>query len=125
MNIEKKKILIVEDEPTLLKMLNEVLSEEGFVVEEAKDGKEGLEKALKTHPDLILLDILMPDMDGIEMAQELRKDEWGKDAKILVLSNLSSMEDVQKALENDIFEYIVKSDVSMDSVINRVKEITG
>ena len=124
MNSNPKKILIIEDEIVLLGMLKNNLSkiQDDLIIEEAMDGEEGLEKALKIHPDLILLDILLPKMDGVEMAKELRKDEWGKTVKVIILSVVSDMDYVQKALEGDSFEYLVKSDTPMDSIVEKVKE---
>ena len=124
MDSKTKKILIIEDELVLLNMLKDNISktQEDIIIEEAMDGEEGLEKALKTHPDLILLDILLPKMDGVEMAKELRKDEWGKTAKVVILSVVSDMKYVQEALGAESFEYLVKSDTSMDSVVEKVKE---
>ena len=124
MNSNPKKILIIEDEIVLLGMLKNNLSkiQDDLIIEEAMDGEEGLEKALKIHPDLILLDILLPKMGGVEMAKELRKDEWGKTVKVIILSVVSDMDYVQKALEGDSFEYLVKSDTPMDSIVEKVKE---
>lgn len=73
-----KKILIVEDEESLLKTLGEKFTLEGFEVVKAQNGVEGLRVALQEHPDLILLDIVMPVMGGMEMLGKLRQDDWGK-----------------------------------------------
>src|SRR3990167_5384599 len=80
----KPKILIIEDEKFISKAYQVGLAHEGFAVSAAYDGKEGLEKAKKEKPDLILLDIIMPVMDGLTMIKELRKQDWGKDLKVLV-----------------------------------------
>ena len=125
MNENKKTILIVEDEEPLQLVLNDVLAVEGYNVLEAKDGLEGLEVATKEHPDLILLDILMPKMGGLEMLKKLREDEWGKKVPVIVLTNLSDNEDVAKAMEGDVFEYFVKTDIKIDEVIKRIKEKIG
>ena len=74
------------------------------------------------HPDIILLDIIMPIMDGMTMLQKLRQDAWGKNALVLVLTNLNDVTQVSRALELKSFDYLVKTDWSMTDVVQRVKE---
>jgi len=121
----KKIILVVEDEEPLRMVLRDVLTVEGYGVLEAKNGLEGLEAALREHPDLILLDILMPKMDGLEMLKKLREDEWGRKAPVIVLTNLSDNEDIAKAVDEDVFEYFVKTDIKINEVIARIREKIG
>jgi two-component system chemotaxis response regulator CheY len=97
-------ILIVEDELPLRKILKDELIAAGFNVLEAKDGVEGLDVALKNHPDLILVDILMPKMDGITMLKQLREDPLGKKIQVMILSNLSDPASISAALDNQAFE---------------------
>lgn len=118
----KKIVLIVEDEKSLREALRDKLTREGFLVLEAKDGEEGLEIALKYHPDLILLDLLMPKMNGAEMAKKLRQDEWGKNVKIIILTNLAEEEKVKRELENSVYAYIIKNDIRLDQVVGKVKQ---
>ncbi|MBI5077998.1 MAG: response regulator [Candidatus Yonathbacteria bacterium] len=125
MTDQKKIILVVEDEEPMQLVLRDVLRVEGYNVIEAKNGVEGLEMSLKEHPDLILLDILMPKMDGLEMLKKLRADEWGKKVPVIVLTNLSDNEDIAKAVEEDVFEYFVKTDIRIDEVIARIREKIG
>ena len=125
MTDSKKIILVVEDEEPIQLVLRDVLKVEGYAVLEAENGIEGLELALKEHPDLILLDILMPKMDGLEMLKKLREDEWGRKVPIIVLTNLSDNEDISKAMEGDIFEYFVKTDIKINEVIARIREKIG
>ncbi|MFZ2303466.1 MAG: response regulator [Minisyncoccia bacterium] len=122
---QKKIILVVEDEEPLQMVLRDVLTVEGYKIIEAKNGIEGLEMSLKEHPDLILLDILMPKMDGLEMLKKLREDDWGRKVPVIVLTNLSDNEDVSKAVEEDVFEYFVKTDIRIDEVITRIREKIG
>lgn len=122
---QKKTILVVEDEAPMQLVLRDILTVEGYTVLEAKNGIEGLELALSAHPDLILLDILMPKMDGLEMLKKLRGDEWGKKAPVIVLTNLSDNEDVAKAVEEDVFEYFVKTDIKIAEVIERIRAKIG
>lgn len=121
MSDEQKTILIVDDELALLDALTDKFTREGFIVLGAKNGLEGLTSALKNHPDLILLDIIMPVMDGTTMLAKLREDPWGKDAKVIMLTNLSEVEKVTSQLRG-IYDYIVKSDWALKDVVNKVKE---
>lgn len=116
------KILIVEDEKPLLDVLSDVLKENGCTVISAQDGEEGLKTALAEHPDLILLDIIMPVMDGLEMLKEMRKDDWGKQADVMLLTNVSDNEKLAEALEVGAFDYLVKSDHTIESIASAVKE---
>lgn len=123
MQQQQKKILIVEDEEGLRDILAEELEQEGVKVLHAADGQEGLDLALQEHPNLILLDLLMPNVDGLTMLENLRKDSWGKDAKVVILTNAENdVEKVAKALNNDVFEYLVKTRWSLEAVVERVKE---
>jgi DNA-binding response OmpR family regulator len=117
-----KRILLVEDEPAIARAMSDKLTTEGFSVTRARDGEEGLLIATKEHPDLILLDVVMPKMDGMTMLLALRKDEWGKSAKVIFLTNLSEMDAVQKATELGVFDYIVKSDWKLADVVKKVRE---
>lgn len=120
-----KTILVVEDETPLRNALCDKLTNEGFAVLPAKDGAEGLQVALKEHPDLILLDIIMPVMDGVMMLHKLRADVWGSAAHVIILTNLSDNDDVAKAMEHEVFEYIVKSNVKVEELVRRIKETLG
>ncbi|MBI5221908.1 MAG: response regulator [Candidatus Magasanikbacteria bacterium] len=121
----KKTILIVEDEVSLLNALRDKLTREGFVTLEAKNGEEGLEVALREHPDLILLDIIMPVMDGMTMLSKLRNDSWGKKVKVIILTNLSDTEKVSAAMAKGTFDYLVKADWKLEEVIVKIKERLG
>ena len=119
----KKKILIVEDETALLNILYNKLTREGFEVLSANNGEEGLEMAIKNRPDLILLDIVMPVMDGITMLKKLRTEsEWGKDVKVIMLTNLSDSEKVAEAVLYGFHSYLVKSDWKIEDVVKKVRE---
>ena len=117
-----KKILIIEDEEVLLSTLVDNFTREGLEVITANDGKEGFEVALKEHPDLILLDILMPIMDGMTMLKMLRGDSWGKDAKVIILTNLGDNESVANAVAQGTYDYLIKSNWKIEDVLKRVRE---
>ena len=119
---KKQTILIVEDEKSLCNALSGKFIHEGFVALVAKNGEEGLKIALSAQPDLILLDIVMPVMDGIAMLKKVREDEWGKDAKVIILTNLNDNESLSRALALGLKNYIVKSDWKIEDVVAMVRE---
>ncbi len=121
----KKTILIVEDEPTVRRALSDKFGREGFTFLEAPDGEAGLALALKEHPDVILLDIIMPRMDGITMLKHLRNDAWGKDAHVIILTNLSDATKVSQAAERGVYDFLVKSDWKLADVVRKVKKHLG
>jgi CheY-like chemotaxis protein len=119
-----KKILIIEDDPSYLKLLKDQLTKNGYGIVQAKDGKEGLAIATSQHPDMIILDIKMPVMDGITMLDALRKDEYGKSAKVIILTNLEPNDKIlQKVLEDVPTYYLIKSDIQLNELIEKVKDI--
>lgn len=122
---QQKKVLVVDDEKVLLELLLSKMEQAGFAAVGARDGDEGLQKALDQHPDLILLDIIMPKMDGITMLKKLREDAWGKTAPVIMLSNLNTAEAVEKSLENGAYDYLVKVDYSLDDLVAIVKRKLG
>ncbi len=125
MNNEPKKILIVEDDEIMLKVLSDKLKLEGFAVTEARDGIEGFDKALEERPDLILLDIILPKMDGLTIIKKLRADKRWKNAPVIILTVLSEAEKVAEALENGAFTYLVKLDIQIEDVVKKVRDTLG
>lgn len=120
-----KKILIVEDEISLINVLYDKLTHEGYEVLKAMDGKEGLKLALSDLPDLILLDINMPVMDGITMLKELRKDERGKKVEVVMLTNFSEYKLLADAMEQGAHDYLVKSDWKLEDVVKLLHDKLG
>lgn len=102
------KILVVDDEPNIVQTLKERLEMNDFKVFTASNGKEGFEAALKEQPDIILLDIIMPVMDGLEMLEKLRQNDKGKDLSVIMLTARSQIEDITRANSCGIEDYIVK-----------------
>ena len=119
-----KKILIVEDEASQRKALADKFAREGFRVVEAKDGKEGLYAALKELPDVILLDIIMPKMDGMTMLKKLREENaWGKKVPVILLTNQNADDRVNnEILENEPSYYLVKANWTLNDVVGKAKE---
>ncbi len=122
MDSEKKKILIVEDDDSLRRALSEKLSYEGFSVFEAENGIVGFEEALRERPDLILLDVIMPKMDGLTMLSKLREDSWGKIAQVIMLTNVNDGESVLKSLDQAAFDYLIKSDWKLEDIVRKIRE---
>jgi len=120
-----KKVLIVEDERPLREALRDILTNSGFSVLEAGEGEKGLALALTEHPDIILLDLMMPKMNGTEMLKRLRADIWGKDAAVIVLTNLSadSGELVRNVVRGTPLFFLVKSDWNIHDVVDKVQEV--
>ena len=118
----RKKILIIEDEISLLKVLSKKFEEEKFTILKARNGQEGLAMALREHPNLILLDIIMPKMDGMTMLNILRQDKWGKNVPVILLTNLSDAKKVETARSQGVYDYLVKSDWKLEDVICLAKK---
>ncbi len=116
-----KKILIVEDEVSLRGALRNKLESEGFIVLEAGDGEKGLEIALKEHPDLILLDIIMPRADGFVMLEKMRLDPWGMGVGVMILSNLNDQAYILKSFRDNVYDYIIKTDIKIESLVEKIK----
>ena len=119
-----KKILVIEDELAYLKLLNSQLTQKGYKVIEAINGKQGLERARSENPDLILLDIRMPVLDGMAMLDLLRKEETGKNAKVIMLTNLEPDDKIiEGVIVNHPSYYFVKSDIQFNDLLEKIKEL--
>jgi len=120
------KVLMVEDDETLSKMYQKKLEHEGFDVEIAYTGDEGVAKAAEVNPDLILLDIMLPGMDGFGVISELRKDPKTKDIPIIILTNLGTSEMfMDKAKILGVKQYLIKYKTSTNEVARAVRETLG
>ncbi len=116
----------MEDERALLQVLADKFTREGFLALTAADGSEGLKAALKHKPDIIVLDIIMPSMDGLQMLKKLRENKWGQNVPVLILSNLSDSEENESLLATDKrLGYLIKSNWGLDDVVKKVKETLG
>lgn len=122
---EAHTILIVEDEKALRSMLSQKIRDEGYQTVEAGDGAEGLELALRKHPAVVILDIMMPGTDGLAMLQQLRKNiPYGANVPVIMLTNLTPDSDqIIKAIE--VYEpvfYLVKADTTPVIVVDKIRE---
>jgi DNA-binding response OmpR family regulator len=118
----KKKILVVEDETSLNQALGEFFTDEGFEVLSALDGEEGLKLAQSGKPDLILLDVILPKKDGYEVLENLKSSEATKSIPVILLTNLESAQDIQKAFDKGATTYLVKSSYKMEEIVKKIKE---
>jgi len=117
------KILIVEDDPLMSRMYQKIFTFEGYEVEIAGDGEEGLEKVRAGKPTLVLLDIMMPKMNGLQVLEKLKSDPETKSIPVVMLTNLAGQQDAETALTKGAIKYIVKSEYEPKQVTNMVKEI--
>lgn len=115
------KILIVEDEEILLKVLQEKLEKEKYKVELVVDGAEVLRRAKSFRPDLILLDLILPNKDGFEVLKELKLDSGLKLIPVVVLSNLGQDEEIKRALQLGAVDYLVKTQHPINEIVEKVK----
>lgn len=122
MKTQLKKILIIDDEPAILNSISDKFTYEGFSVIKAAEGEDGLEKALKNHPDFILVDNLMPDTDGFYFLENLRKNEWGKNAKVIMWSNSHDANTIKRAKKLGIVDFIIKSEWEYRDIVKKVRE---
>jgi len=118
-----KKILIIEDDKAMASILQESLQEEGFGATFAQDGEEGLERIKAEHPDLVLLDVMMPKMDGKEMLKELRAHPETKNIPVIMLTNVGDdIDTISDIVALDTPDYLVKANTSMDMIVERIKQ---
>ena len=118
------KILLVEDSEPLRKVLAEKVRDEKFEVTEAGGGEEGIKFAEESKPDMVITDIVMFPMDGLEMAHKMREmGVWGEDVHIIALTNQNSNEEESRLTDLRLKAYLVKADTSLDEVVKHVKEI--
>jgi len=122
---DKKKLLIVDDNKELCDVLVDKFTSEGLEVFCAYDGEEGITMSLEQHPDLILLDIRMPNVDGWEMLERLREDEWGSGVDVIMLTAAGDMESISKAVDRGTYEYIIKTESDIDDIARKVNEKLG
>ncbi len=122
---DKKTILVVEDETLMVNALKKKLEAEDFNVLVAKDGSEGLNIALEKHPDLVLLDVILPVMDGMTALKNLRADSWGKDVPVIILTNLSRAATIEESKKKGVNTYLVKTDWKLAEVVQKVKYELG
>lgn len=121
--MSQKTVLVIEDSPDLADSLYDALEMEGYRPIIALSGREGVQKALEIHPDLILLDIRLPDIDGYQVFQKIKMaDEWGASAKVLILTASESLENISKNINLPIEDILFKPDMSIANLMLKIKE---
>lgn len=119
------KIAIVEDDLAISQMYRIKFEAEGFTVDTAENGRLGLELTEKMKPDVILLDLMMPEMNGSEMLTALRKTEWGKNIKVVILTNMGEQEIPEEVKQLDVAAVILKADMTPRQVADLINKLLG
>ena len=122
MEKEKPTILVVEDDPSLLDLYRLKLREEGYTVVTATNGREGVEAALASQPELVLLHILMPEVDGYAALQQLKADPKTKKIPVIIFSNLSQNWEIEKGLKLGADDFVIKTSLTPAQLAEKVKE---
>ncbi len=119
----RTKILLIEDDPFLLGMYSQRFESDGFEVCMASDGPKGFEIAKQCQPDLILLDILIPKMNGFDILKKIKQEELTKDIPVIILTNLSQKEEIEQGLAMGAEEYLIKAHYVPSEIVEKVKEV--
>lgn len=125
MSTQKTKVAIIEDDMAIVQMYRTKFENEGYDVATAPDGQAGLELIDSFQPDIVLLDLMMPNMNGLDMLQRLRSQPNGRDAKVVVLTNMGDTETATKVYKMAADDYIVKAEMTPKQVAERVKTLLG
>lgn len=119
--MEKHSVLLVEDSSYLAESVNDALEMHGYNVHVAKNGQAGIDYALEHHPDLIILDIRLPDMSGYDVYNAIRADKWGKNAAITILTASESLDSIAKNINLPIEYVLFKPSQSLTDIIQHVE----
>lgn len=120
---QKKKILIVEDDRTLVRLYSTKIEKSGYEVATAFDGEEGLEKISSFKPDVVLLDIIIPKLDGFSVLEKMKKNPATKNIAVILLTNLGQDEDVSKGKELGARDYLVKSQFTPAEIVKKMEAV--
>jgi len=123
--LDMTKIAIIEDDPVISQMYRMKFEADGFDVQLANNGKRGVALVETFSPDIILMDLQMPEMDGVTALGNIRKETWGKDVPVIILTNLGEEESPKEIRALGIHSYIVKAELTPRQVVQRVKEALG
>ena len=118
-----KKILIIEDDKFLRELIAQKLVKEGYNIAEAIDGEEGIKKVKSEQPDLVLLDLILPGIDGFEVLSKMKEDSSLVSIPVIILSNLGQKEDVEKGLKLGAADYLIKAHFTPGEIIDKIKII--
>jgi len=117
-----KTILLIEDEAVLQKAVSDFLSQKGYLVKNALDGEIGLALAKKELPDIILLDLVMPKKNGLEVLSEIKKDVSTKNIPVIIFTNSEDLADIERGILDGAFAYLIKSSYSLQELEQKIKE---
>lgn len=116
-----KTILIIEDDKFLRELIAQKILKEGYNVSEALDGEEGMKKIKEEKPDLILLDLILPGIDGFEILSKIKEDPSLSSIPVIILSNLGQREDVEKGMKLGAIDYLIKAHFTPGEIIDKIK----
>ena len=119
----EKIILVVEDDKFLRELMAQKLIREGFKISEAVDGEEGLKKIKEEKPGLVLLDLILPGIDGFEVLSRMKEDPEVSQTPVIILSNLGQREDVERGLKLGATDYLIKAHFTPGEIIEKIKNI--
>lgn len=117
------KILIVEDDKFLRELMTRKLNNEGFDLQEAIDGEEGLKKLETFKPDIILLDLILPGLDGFETLERIKDNPQTSEIPVLILSNLGQRDEIEKGLKLGAVDFMVKAHFTPEEIVGKIKSI--
>ncbi|PIW89849.1 MAG: response regulator [Candidatus Nealsonbacteria bacterium CG_4_8_14_3_um_filter_40_11] len=120
-----KTILFIEDESALQKTFGEIFKQEGYEMTSALDGEVGLRLAKTKKPDLILLDLILPKINGFDVLKQLKEDPDTKEIPVIVLTNLEGMQDIEKVIGLGATTYLIKANYSLVEVMEKIKKALG
>ena len=121
----EKTILVVEDDKFLRELISQKLLKEGYNVSQAIDGEEGVKKIKEEKPALVLLDLILPGIDGFEVLSQMKREKDLESIPVIILSNLGQKEDVEKGLKLGATDYLIKAHFTPGEIIEKIKTILG
>lgn len=120
-----KKITVVEDDKFLRELITQKISQEGYDISEAVDGEKGIETIKKEKPDLVLLDLILPGIDGFEVLSRIKADPDIAETPVIILSNLGQKEDIERGLKIGAKDYMIKAHFTPEEIIKKITDILG
>ena len=118
-----QKILVIEDDTFLRELIVQKLLKEGYEIVEAVEGEDGIKKVTEENPDIILLDIILPGIDGFEVLKKIKADEKVKDIPVIILSNLGQQDDIDKGIKLGAKDYLIKAEFTPGEIVEKVKGV--
>jgi len=120
-----KKILIIEDDKFLRELISQKLVKEGYEISEAVDGEKGIEAVIKEKPDLVLLDLILPGINGFEVLARIKSDPKVSQIPVIILSNLGQKDDIERALKMGATDYLIKAHFTPPEIVEKVNKVFG